>query len=67
MKVDELKSKVEGYRESLRKNAGKMVAFSETGPVGMSVIDALVATIERQERLINELWHKTVSFKGPPD
>src|SRR5262249_45256797 len=55
VRIDELKSKVESYRTSLKDKSGKPCIFGESGPVGMSVIDALVAMIESQQREIDEL------------
>ena len=55
MNINELKSKVEKYRSDLEEKSGKACIFSETGPVGMSLIDALVAALESQELRIAEL------------
>ncbi len=55
MNINELKAKVEAHREELKKKAGMQVQFSETGPVGISVIDAIVQTLEDQQRQIDEL------------
>jgi hypothetical protein len=54
MTVDELKREVEAYREKLKENTG-IVKSSEHGPVGMAMIDALVAAIEHQQRQIDDL------------
>ena len=54
MTVDEMRAKVEAYREGLKEKKG-ICMFSESGPVGMSVIDALVATIEAQQKQIDHL------------
>jgi hypothetical protein len=54
MKIEELKSAVEAQREGLKKKSG-ICRFSESGPVGMPVIDALVAMIESQQKEIDEL------------
>lgn len=54
MKIEELKSKVESHRDGLKGKSG-VCMFSESGPVGMSVIDAIVAMIESQQREIDEL------------
>ena len=59
MTIDELKSKVESYRADLEAKSGAVCRFGETGPVGMSLIDALVATIEAQQRQIDELEKKS--------
>jgi hypothetical protein len=55
MTLDELKAKVEDHRESLKGKSGHMVYFSETGPVGIGLIDAIVATMEAQQRRIEEI------------
>ena len=55
MTIDELKSKVETYRTGLKEKSGHMCHFSDTGPVGMSLIDALVAAIESQQLRIEKL------------
>lgn len=60
MTVQELKTKVESYRESLKTKSGKITAFSETGPVGMGVIDAVVSVLEAHEKRIAKL-----EAKGP--
>lgn len=57
MTVEELKTKIEAYRAALRDKKG-IAMFSESGPVGMSVIDALVAAIESQQLQIEELQKK---------
>ena len=54
MTVEDLRANVEAYRVGLKGKSGVCV-FSENGPVGMSVIDALVATIEAQQKQIDEL------------
>jgi hypothetical protein len=54
MTVSELKENVESYRSGLKGKSG-LCSFSETGPVGMSVIDAIVATLEAQQKEIDEL------------
>ena len=55
MTINELKSKVEQYRVSLKERAGKMCTSSENGPIGISIIDDVVAVIESQERRIKKL------------
>lgn len=55
MNISELKTKVEEYRKSLVERNGRTVVFSETGPVGMKVIDALVQALETQAMRIDEL------------
>lgn len=58
MTIDELKAKVEGHRESLQEKSGSVVQFSKTGPVGMSLIDAIVSALEAQQAQIEELKSK---------
>jgi hypothetical protein len=58
MTVQELKKKVESYRESLKTKSGKITAFSEAGPVGMDVIDSVVSVLEAQEKRIGEVEQK---------
>lgn len=58
MTIEELKTKVETYREDLKKKPGSPVCFSETGPVGMSLIDAIVNVLESQQKRIKELERK---------
>ena len=55
MMINDLKARVESYREDLKKKSGGVCLFSENGPVGMSVVDALVATIEAQQKQIEDL------------
>lgn len=55
MNVEELKSKVEQYRSALKDKAGKACFFSESVPASMGLIDALVATLQDQQRRIEEL------------
>ena len=50
------RSKNTGARLEAKK--GSMVAFSEGGPVGMAVIDAIVGTIEAREKRIAALEAK---------
>jgi len=55
MTVDELKRKVDAYRKDLKAKSGKAVVFSETGPVGISLIEAIVAALETQQRQSEKL------------
>ncbi len=57
MQIDELKAKVEATRKHLNEdpNKGKPVYISEHGPIGIGLIDALVAVVENQDRRIREL------------
>lgn len=58
MTIPELKAAVEKHRESLGEHEGKGVRTSKTGPVGMSVIDNIVATLEDLERRIAAMEKK---------
>lgn len=58
MTVDELKAEVEKYRQSLHEKSGHLVKFSEAGPVGMSLIDAIVKVLEDQQGRIEQLEAK---------
>jgi len=55
MNVEQLKVEVEAYRKSLNENAGKVCFTNETGPVGMDMIDAIIRTLEAQERRLSDL------------
>ena len=62
MTISELKAEVEGYRTFLiTKRNGLAVKFSASGPVGMTVIDAIVKTLETQQMKIEELESKLKS------
>lgn len=50
-----LKAEIESYRLDLKAKSGQIVSFSEAGPAGMKLIDALVHVIENLERRIAEL------------
>lgn len=52
--VEDLKAAVGREREVLKTKSG-ICAFSENGPIGMVVIDALVETIESLQKQIDEL------------
>lgn len=54
MGVDELKAVVEKHKQQLKTKSG-VCMFSEAGPVGVVLIDAVVATLEDQERRIANL------------
>lgn len=59
MTINELKAQVEAYRTLLvTKKKGLAVMFSESGPVGMSVIDAIVKTIDTLQARIEALESK---------
>jgi hypothetical protein len=61
MKIEELKSVIQSYRERLEDKEGKVCVFGKDGPVGMRLIDALVKTLEAQERRIQILEKKASS------
>jgi molecular chaperone GrpE (heat shock protein) len=50
-----LKAEIEAYRKDLIAKNGQIVSFSEAGPAGMKLIDALVDVIENLERRIAAL------------
>ena len=54
MTVDELKAAVGQERDVLKTKSG-ICAFSENGPIGIGVINALVETIESLQKQIDEL------------
>ncbi len=58
MTIDKLKSNVEAYRKSLEEKSGEMCMFSETGPVSMGVIDAIVTAIGSQQQRIEALENR---------
>ena len=58
MTVQEVKELAEAYREALKEQAGKITAFSETGPVGIGIIDSIVRVLEAQQNRIDELERK---------
>lgn len=62
MNTQDLKAKVEQYRTALKDKTGKACFFSESGPASMDLIDALVATLEDQQRRIEEL-EKGATFR----
>jgi len=60
MTIEELKQRIEEHRAGLKDKSGTSCMFSETGPVGMSVIDAVVAALEAQEERIGVLERRIV-------
>ena len=64
MTTAELKDEVEKYRTGLNDKSGKICHFSETGPVGMALIDAVVSTLETQQAKIDQLESKLKSQAG---
>jgi hypothetical protein len=55
MTMEELRGLVESHRATLKEMTGQPCEFSVTGPVGVYVVDALVATLESQQKQIDEL------------
>ncbi len=58
MNIEELRSTVESYRSGLKEKSGSVCMFTESGPVGMSLIDAILAVLEAQDRRIEEIARK---------
>jgi hypothetical protein len=58
MTVQELKNALKGYREKAKERAGKVVTWSEGGPVGIAFIEAIVRVLEAQQKRIEELERK---------
>jgi hypothetical protein len=65
MDINELKKRVADYRVTLKQKSGAAVCSSETGPVGISMIDALVAALETQDQRIKAL-EAMPHIKVPP-
>ena len=55
MTTDELRVEIERYRSRLKKKSGLFNDYSKSGPVTMSLIDAIVETLETQQTKIDEL------------
>ena len=57
MRVQELKDKVESVHEELKKRKGapRVQLASESGPIGIGLIDAVVSVLETLEKRIDEL------------
>jgi hypothetical protein len=55
MDMPELKKKVEDYRAVLKGKSGQACVFSENGPANMRLIDAIVASLEKQGQRIAAL------------
>jgi hypothetical protein len=58
MTIEEFKKAVEGHRQKIKGNTG-LVTWSENGPVGMVLIDAVVRVLEDQEQRLAALEGKT--------
>jgi len=55
MKAVELRTKLESLREKLKNGKQAPVFSGKNGPIGISIIDALVQTIEEQDKRIAKL------------
>jgi hypothetical protein len=55
------KSRRKRDRDKLKAKRGKVSTFGKNGPVGMQVIDPILAAIEDQERRIQALEEKLSS------
>ena len=49
MTIDKVKSEIEACRQDLKAKDGKICSFSEAGPSGMKLIDALFQLAAAQE------------------
>lgn len=55
MTVQQLKDKIAAQHVSLHQKKGHMVAFSDSGPVGMGLIEAIAEVLANQEARIASL------------
>jgi hypothetical protein len=55
MNVEDLKELCEQHREQLKSKTGRLVKFCEDGPIGISLIDAIVEILETQQQEIENL------------
>lgn len=55
MTVEQLKAKIVAQHESLHKKRGHMVAFSDSGPVGLSLIEAIAEVLTDLEARVTDL------------
>jgi hypothetical protein len=55
MTIDELKVAAQTQQSNLEAKAGSIVSFSKTGPVGMSMIFAMIEALETLERRVSAL------------
>jgi hypothetical protein len=55
MTIDTVKSEIEAYRADLKAKDGEICSFSEAGPAGMKLIDALMQLADAQELRITDL------------
>lgn len=58
MTIEELKGKVEEYRQHLKQTTGRPIKCNSSGPVDMSVIDDIIALLEYQQKRIDSLEAK---------
>jgi uncharacterized coiled-coil DUF342 family protein len=61
MSLKKVKSAIEEYREKVDAKKGKIVTFGKGGPVGLQIIDVLVAELEEQDQRIQALEKKLSS------
>ena len=62
MLIQELKAVVAEYKDRLQSSGGAVVRISESGPASMGLIDALVQTVDAQDRRLSELKSKIESI-----
>ena len=61
MSLKKAKAAVKEHRDKLKAKRGKVCTFGKNGPVGMQVIDPILAAIEDQERRLQALEEKLSS------
>ena len=61
MSLEKVKSAIEEYRDKMHAKKGKIVTFGKGGPVGLQIIDVLVAELEEQDQRIQALEKKLSS------
>ena len=61
MTLKELKDRVEAYRVALKGKSGKPIVASESGPVSMGLIDAVVSVLEAHEKRMAEIESQLVN------
>lgn len=60
MKVQELRNRLEVARQELKAKKGQMVVFSDTGPIGIGLVEAMVSIIEELEQRVKNMEIKSV-------
>ena len=70
MEIDKLKSEVIIYRDKLKEKTGKVCTFGKNGPVGLSLIDAIVETLEADKIITysssrKEVWLMRIASRFP--